>query len=54
MHVLPKLILPIKNALSSDNDYVFQAGLNALVQLSDTIGVTLNPHLKVFLSSVTN
>jgi hypothetical protein len=51
-NVIPKLILPIKCALASDKDSVFEAGLNALMQLSDTIGPILNQHLKVFLSAV--
>jgi len=50
--VLPKLILPIKNALASKNDDVFGAGLNALMQLSDAVGPYLNLHLKIFLSIV--
>lgn len=48
--VLTKLIIPIKNALSSDNESVFEAGLNALMQLSDAVGPHLNVHLKVYLS----
>lgn len=50
--VLPKLILPIKNALAAKNDEVFAAGLNALMQLSDAVGPYLNLHLKIFLSIV--
>ncbi len=50
--VLPKLIVPIKNAMASPDDSVFEAGLNALMQLSDAVGPYLNQHLKVFLSIV--
>ena len=35
-----------------DNDQVFEAGLNALMQLSDVVGPHLNPHLKIYLSIV--
>lgn len=50
--ILNKLLLPIKTALISEDDVVFEAGLNALMQLSDTIGEDVNAHLKIFLSAV--
>lgn len=50
--VLPKLINPIKVALSSDNDEVFEGALNALTQLSTVVGNELDKHLKTFLSIV--
>jgi hypothetical protein len=50
--ILPRLIQPIKNALVSDIDSVFENGLNALMQLSCTVGPHLNQHLKVYLSAV--
>jgi hypothetical protein len=50
--ILPRLIQPIKNALVSDIDSVFENGLNALMQLSGAVGPYLNPHLKVYLSTV--
>jgi len=43
MHLLIKVV---------DNDQVFEAGLNALMQLSDVVGPHLNPHLKIYLSIV--
>jgi hypothetical protein len=52
IHVLPKLVLPIKNAIIADDDAVFEAGLNALAQLSDAVGSHLNQHLKIYLSVV--
>jgi len=52
IHVLPKLVLPIKNAIIADDDAVFEAGLNALTQLSDAVGSHLNQHLKIYLSVV--
>lgn len=48
--VLPKLVLPIKNAIISEDDSVFEAGLNALTQLSDAVGPHLNQHIKIYLS----
>ena len=36
----------------SGSDDVFTAGMQAMVQLSAVIGPALNPHLKIFLSSV--
>ena len=50
--VLAKVINPLKQALVCEEDFVFEAALNALVQLSDAIGPYLNQHLKVFLSIV--
>jgi hypothetical protein len=50
--VLPKLINPMKLALSSTDDEVFQGALNALTQLSTVAGNELDKHLKTFLSIV--
>ncbi len=50
--ILPKLINPIKVALSSDNDEVFEGALNALTQLSTVVGSELDKHLKTYLSIV--
>jgi hypothetical protein len=52
VQVLPRLVAPLKNALVDSDDNVFEASLNALVQLSNATGPYLNPHLKVFLSIV--
>jgi hypothetical protein len=50
--VLPKLINPMKLALSSTDDEVFQGALNALTQLSTVAGNELDKYLKTFLSIV--
>ncbi|CAF0930946.1 unnamed protein product [Brachionus calyciflorus] len=50
IEVLPKIVIPIKNAITTNNDEIFIAGLNALVQLSDAVGPHLNTHLKIYLS----
>lgn len=50
--ILPKLVVPIRNALAANEDQVFEAGLSALSQLSDTVGPKLNPHIKIYLSIV--
>lgn len=50
--VLPNLINPIKLALSSNDDEVFQGALNALIQLSTVVGNELDKYLKTFLSIV--
>jgi len=36
----------------SGSDDVFEAGMQAVVQLSAVVGPALNPHLKILLSSV--
>lgn len=48
--LLPKLVNPIKTALSSTNDEVFEGALNALIQLSTVVGSELDKYLKSFLS----
>lgn len=40
------------NNKAAEDDSVFEAGLNALSQLSDVVGPYLNPHLKIYLSIV--
>ena len=50
--LLPKLINPIKLALCSDDDEVFEGALNALIQLSTVVGNELDKYLKSFLSVV--
>ena len=50
--ILPQLINPIKVALNSNNDEVFEAALNALTQLSTVVGNELDKHLKTYLSIV--
>ena len=50
--LLPKLINPIKLALNSNNDEVFEGALNALTQLSTVVGSELDKHLKTYLSIV--
>ncbi|CAF3580165.1 unnamed protein product [Rotaria sordida] len=48
--ILPKLINPIKLALSSNDDEVFEGALNALIQLSTVVGNELDKYLKTYLS----
>lgn len=50
--ILPKLIVPIRESLAANDDKVFEAGLSALGQLSDTVGPHLNPYIKTYLSIV--
>jgi hypothetical protein len=50
--ILPKLINPIKLALNSNNDEVFEGALNALTQLSTVVGNELDKYLKTYLSIV--
>lgn len=52
LSVLSQLINPIKLALSSTDDEVFQGALNALTQLSTVVGNELDKYLKTFLSIV--
>lgn len=50
--LVPKLINPIKLALSSNDDEVFEGALQALTQLSTVVGPDLDKHLKTYLSIV--
>jgi len=50
--LLPKLINPIKLALNSNDDEVFQGALTALTQLSTVVGSELDKYLKTYLSIV--
>ena len=50
--LVPKLINPIKIALSSTEDEVFEGALNALIQLSTVVGNYLDQYLKTYLSIV--
>jgi hypothetical protein len=50
--LLPKIINPIKLALSSNDDQVFEAALNALTQLSTVVKSELDKYLKTYLSIV--
>ncbi|XP_071948641.1 PACRG-like protein [Antedon mediterranea] len=50
MPVLPRLIPPIRSALASTHDCVFEGALNALVQLSNVVGDAMIPHLKSLLT----
>ncbi|KAK3710766.1 hypothetical protein QZH41_016758, partial [Actinostola sp. cb2023] len=52
MPLVPKLILPLRAALSSQDVEVFEATLRALVQLSSVTGEVLIPHLKTLLPHV--
>lgn len=47
--LLPRLIPPLRAALSHSDQAVFSVGLEALGQLSNTVGPALNTHLKVLL-----
>ncbi|XP_022091825.1 PACRG-like protein [Acanthaster planci] len=48
--VLSRIILPLRNALGSSNDSVFEGAVDALVHLSIAVGPQLNPYLKSVLS----
>ena len=50
--LVSQLINPIKLALSSSDDDVFEGALNALTQLSTVVGSELDKHLKTYLSIV--
>ncbi|MEE6462395.1 hypothetical protein FKM82_001578 [Ascaphus truei] len=50
--LLPKLATALKGALVHSDGDVFERGLNALVQLSATVGPSLNIHLKNLLTSL--
>ena len=52
--LLPQIINPIKVAMNSNNDEVFEAALNALTQLSTVVGSELNKHLNTYLSIVSS
>ncbi|CAF1236768.1 unnamed protein product [Adineta steineri] len=48
--LLPNLINPIKLALSSNNDEIFEGALTALTQLSTVVKSELDKYLKTYLS----
>ncbi|XP_028391157.1 PACRG-like protein [Dendronephthya gigantea] len=50
--LLPKLVQPLRVALSSQNAEVFFNTLDALVQLSSVVGKELNPHLKSLMAMI--
>ncbi|KAL5021723.1 hypothetical protein ScPMuIL_000878 [Solemya velum] len=47
--LVPKIALSVRAALGHSEASVFEAGLDALLQLSETVGPALNPHLKTVL-----
>ncbi|CAD8127445.1 unnamed protein product [Paramecium sonneborni] len=47
--LLPKLVLPLRNALSSKSDKVFSSALTVLIYLSNIVGSHLDKYLKLFL-----
>ncbi|KAK3601355.1 hypothetical protein CHS0354_037671 [Potamilus streckersoni] len=47
--LLPRVAIAIRGALSHTETSVFDAGLDALMQLSDAVGPALNPYLKNLL-----
>ncbi|CAD8194015.1 unnamed protein product [Paramecium octaurelia] len=49
IQVLPKLVLPLRSALSSKSDKVFGSALQILKSLSNVVGSHLNKYLKLFL-----
>ncbi|CAD8103881.1 unnamed protein product [Paramecium primaurelia] len=49
IQVLPKLVLPLRSALSSKSDKVFGSALKTLMALSNVVGSHLNKYLKLFL-----
>ncbi|NXU41309.1 PACRL protein, partial [Drymodes brunneopygia] len=50
--LLPRLVPVLKAALAHADDEVFGRGLDALVQLSATVGPSLNDHLKLLLTNL--
>ena len=52
--LLSSLINPIKLALSSTNDEIFEGALNALTQLSAVVKGELDKYLKTYLSIVSS
>ena len=50
--ILPKLIRPLRLALSSQNTEVFFKTLDAIVQLSNVVGKELNLHLKGLMAMI--
>lgn len=50
--ILPKLVPPLRMALSSQNSEVFSNTLDALVVLSNVVREELNPHLKGFMAMI--
>lgn len=50
--VFPRVIAPLRAALCASNGEVYTAGLDALVQLSNTVGMALNPHLKLLIGQL--
>ncbi|CAH1782542.1 unnamed protein product [Owenia fusiformis] len=49
VQILPKLMPPLRTTLSDSDPGVFDAGLDAVMQLSAVVGPALNTHLKVLL-----
>ncbi|CAD8128154.1 unnamed protein product [Paramecium sonneborni] len=47
--LLPKLVLPLRNALSSKSDKVFSSALTVLISLSNIVGSHLDKYLKLFI-----
>lgn len=52
MPVLPKIVIAVRTALSHSDASVFDAAVDALLQLSDVAGTALNPHLKLLMVPV--
>jgi hypothetical protein len=52
--LVPRLINPIKLALSATDDDVFEGALHALTQLSVVVGNEFDKHLKIYLSIVSD
>uniref|UniRef100_A0A8C3BRJ8 Parkin coregulated like n=1 Tax=Cairina moschata TaxID=8855 RepID=A0A8C3BRJ8_CAIMO len=50
--LLPRLVPVLKAALAHSDDEVFERGLDALVQLSAVVGLSLNDHLKHLLTNL--
>ncbi|PVD29764.1 hypothetical protein C0Q70_09021 [Pomacea canaliculata] len=50
--LLPKVVPPLRAALSHANNEVFERGLSALCHLSEAVGPALNPHLKNLLMAL--
>ncbi|XP_033756003.1 PACRG-like protein [Pecten maximus] len=50
--ILPKVCIAVRTSLSHPDNSVFDSGLDALLQLSDVVGPSLNQHLKLLMVPV--
>ncbi len=50
--LLSRLLAPIRAALTSTDDAIYAAGLEAVRQLSNAVGPELTPHLKQLIAQI--